>query len=158
MPYQNIDATLSPADVQAVKDAFATILQKLPFLVNLTADERKVIFKTGPDRVSFVQNALTAAQANPLIFPPSFSIPAFQKDVDLFALLTEIATLSDSVGSQIDDTRLAVGGEAMQQGTQAYNYVKEAAKTIPGLKPIADQLGEQFRKTSKPKPPGKPQA
>lgn len=158
MPYQNIDATLSPADLQAVKDGFATILQKLPFLVNLTADERRAIFKTGPERVSFVQNALAAAQAHPDILPASFSIPAFEKDVTLFAQLTELGTLGDSVGSQIDDTRLAVGGEAMQQGTQVYNYVKEAAKTTPGLKPIADQLGVQFQKTSKPKPPAKPSA
>ena len=43
MPYQNIDATLSAADMQAVKDAFAAVLTKLPFLVNLTVDERKSI-------------------------------------------------------------------------------------------------------------------
>ncbi|HVG19397.1 MAG TPA: hypothetical protein VNI02_10110 [Blastocatellia bacterium] len=37
MPYQNINATISPADVQAVKDSFAAILGKLPFLVNAEA-------------------------------------------------------------------------------------------------------------------------
>nr|VFJ45994.1 MAG: hypothetical protein BECKFM1743A_GA0114220_100313 [Candidatus Kentron sp. FM]VFJ52206.1 MAG: hypothetical protein BECKFM1743C_GA0114222_1010615 [Candidatus Kentron sp. FM]VFK09143.1 MAG: hypothetical protein BECKFM1743B_GA0114221_1009615 [Candidatus Kentron sp. FM] len=61
MPYQNIDASLSPADAKAVKDAFDTVLKKLPFLVNLTPQERKSTFKAGPDSVSFVQNALTAA-------------------------------------------------------------------------------------------------
>ncbi len=132
------------------------MLQKLPFLVNLTADERKSIFKTGQDSLSFVNNALTAAQNNPTIFPASFSTPAFQKDVDLFAGLTELSTLAESVTSRIDDTRLAVGGEAMQQATQVYNYVKTAAKTTPGLKPVADQLGERFQKASKPKEPPKP--
>jgi len=44
MPYQNINATLSTADLQAIKDAFSTILEKLPFLVNLTAEERKATF------------------------------------------------------------------------------------------------------------------
>ena len=151
MPYQNIDASVSAADLQAVKDAFDTIKQKLPFLVNLTADERQATFKTGPDRVSFVQNSLTAAQGHPEIFPASFSTPGFQKDVDLFAVLTELGTLAESVTSQIDDTRLAVGGESMRQATQVYNYVKEAAKNTPGLKPLADQLGEQFQRASKPK-------
>ena len=150
MPYQNIDASVSAADLQAVKDAFDTIKQKLPFLVNLTADERKATFKTGPDQVSFVQNSLTAAQ-HPQIFPASFSTADFQRDGDLFAVLTEIQSLADSVTSQIDDTRLAVGGESMRQATQVYNYVKEADKTTPGLKPLADQLGEQFQKASKPK-------
>jgi len=151
MPYQDIDASVSAADLQAIKDAFAAVLTKLPFLVNLTADERKAIFKTGPDRLSFVKNAATAAQGNPDIFPASFGVAAFQKDVDLFEALTELGTLCDSVASQIDDTRLAVGGEAMQEAIQVYNYVKEAAKTTPCLKPLADQLGEQFQKANKPK-------
>jgi len=41
MPYKNIDASLATADEKAVKDAFATVLAKLPFLVNLTASERQ---------------------------------------------------------------------------------------------------------------------
>ncbi len=45
MPYQNIDASLSAADMKAVKDAFNTILRKLPFLVSLTPQERKSMFK-----------------------------------------------------------------------------------------------------------------
>lgn len=156
MSYQNIDASLSAADMQAVKDAFATILQKLPFLVNLTPDERRSMFKAGPDSLSFVQNALTAAQGNKDIFPASFNTEAFQRDVDLFAALTELDTLADSVTSQIDDTRLAVGGEAMQEATQVYKYVQAALPTTPGLKPIADQLGQRFQKTSKAKTPATP--
>jgi hypothetical protein len=156
MAYQNIDASLSVADIQAVKDSFAAILTKLPFLVNLTVEERKRVFKTGPDRLSFVKNAATGAQSNPDIFPASFSVGGFQRDVTLFDVLTEIGTMADSLASQIDDTRIAVGGEAMQEATQVYNYVKEAAKTTPGLKPLADQLGEQFQKASRTKAPEPP--
>jgi len=151
MPYQNIDASVSLADLQTIEDAFGTIKQKLPFLVNLTAEERKAIFKTGPDRFSFVQNALTAAQSHKELFPPTFSIQGFQRDVELFAVLTELQSLAESITSQVDDTRLAVGGESMRQATQVYSYVKEAAKTTPGLKPLADQLGDQFQKASRAK-------
>lgn len=41
MPYQNISATLSEQEIEQVKVAFATIQQTLPFLVNLTAEERR---------------------------------------------------------------------------------------------------------------------
>jgi hypothetical protein len=158
MAYQNISATISSTDAQAIRDAFATILQKLPFLVTLTGSERKATFKAGPDSLSFVQNASTAAESNPTIFPNSFNATEFQKDVELFATLTELGTLASSVASSIDDTRLAVGGEAMRQATQVYDYVKTAAKTTPGLKPVADQLGERFKKAGKPKgtPPPTP--
>ena len=156
MPNQNISVSIATADVQAVKDAFATILNKLPFLVNLTVDERKSTFKTGHDSLSFVQNALTAAKTNPTILPASFSTMEFKNDVDLFSVLSELGTLAASVASQIDDTRLAVGGEAMQQANQVYNYVKAASKTEPGLKPVAEQLSERFQRKSKQKKPVEP--
>ena len=158
MPYQNIDASLSAADLQAVRDAFATILQKLSFLVNLTVDERKATVKIGPDSLAFVTNALTAAQANPTILPVSFITQAFQRDLDLFNVLTELNTLAASVASQIDDTRIAVGGEAMQQAMQVYNYTKTAAKITPGLKPVAEQLSERFQKAGKVRKTAKPSA
>ncbi len=44
----------------------------------------------------------------------------------------------------------------MNAATQVYNYVKAAAKTTPGLKPVADQLGERFQKDGPQKQP--PQA
>jgi len=149
MPYQNIDASISAADLQAIKDAFATIKQKLPFLVTLTVDERKGTFKAGPNSLSFVQNALTAAQNFPQILPPSFDKEEFQRDVDLFAALTELNTNSESLTSQIDDTRLAVGGEAMKAASQVYKYAQAAEDTTPGLKTIVEQLGERFQKAGK---------
>ncbi|VFN05269.1 MAG: hypothetical protein BECKG1743E_GA0114224_108413 [Candidatus Kentron sp. G] len=131
MPYQNIDASLSPEDIQAIKDAVDTIIQKLPFLVNLTPKERKSLFKAGPDGVSFLQNALNAAQDHPTIFPASFRATEFKRDVDLFTTLTDIGIIVASLASEIDDTRIAVGSEAMQEASQIYTYVKAAAKTYP---------------------------
>jgi len=158
MTFPNIDASVSAADLQAIKDAFSTIKQKLPFLVNLTNEERKTIVKTGSDSLTFVTKALSGAQANPNIFPGSFDRAAFQRDVDLFAVLTELTTLANQVAEQIDDTRMAVGGEAFRQATQTYDYVKTAAKTEPGLKGLADELGERFKKGGSgggaPTPPG----
>jgi hypothetical protein len=147
MSYQNISAELSAEDVQAIKGALATIKSRLPFLINLTKEERKKTFKIGPDSLSFVQNSLTAAKNNPTILPASFDVEEFESDVNLFAVLTEVNTTVEQLASQIDDTRVAVGGEAMNEATQVYSYVKSAAKTTPGLRPVADQLGERFQKS-----------
>jgi hypothetical protein len=40
----------------------------------------------------------------------------------------------------------------MQEAVQVYNYVKTAAKTTPGLKPLADQLGQRFQRASSAQP------
>lgn len=158
MPYQNISATVADADVQAIKATIATIQQKLPFLISLTTNERRSLFKTGPNSLSFVENALQAAQNNPDIFPKSFDAPEFASDVELFAVLTDLGTAVQQLASEIDDTRLAVGGEAMKEATQVYNYVKAAAATTPGLRPVADQLGQRFQKASAAQPTPAPAA
>ncbi|WP_373525455.1 hypothetical protein [Nostoc sp.] len=47
MSYQNITASLSPADIQEIKAAFEIIQTKLPFLVTLSVEERRNLFKMG---------------------------------------------------------------------------------------------------------------
>ena len=145
MPYQNISAQISGETMQAVKNALATLETNLPFLIKLSDTERKALFKAGPKRLSFVQNALTASQDNPDILPKSFDAAEFESDVELFAALTEINTLVAQLASKVDDTRMAVGSEAMNEASDVYNYVKAAVKKTPGLKPVADQLGELFK-------------
>ena len=145
MPYQPITATVAPADVTAIKAAIATIQAKLPFLISLTDQERKSLPKAGPNSLSFVENAQTAAQNNPTILPGSFDATAFGSHVDLFAVLTVLNTSIAQLASEVDDTRLAVGSEAMGDARKVYDYVKAAVKTMPGLKPVADQLGERFQ-------------
>ena len=152
MGYQNISATVSDDDVAAIKAAVATIKSKLPFLITLTAAERKATYKTGPNSLSFVENALQAAVNNPGIMPSTYNTVEFTSDVNLFATMTAINTMVAQVASSIDDTRLATGGEAMTEATQVYNYVKTAAKTTPGLKPLADQLGQRFQRASSAQP------
>ncbi len=156
MPYQPITATVAPADVTAIKAAIATIQQKLPFLITLTDAERKSLPKAGPNSLSFVEHAQTAADNNPTILPGSFNTANFDSHVGLFATLTDINTSIAQLASSVDDTRMAVGSEAMNEARSVYEYVKSAAKNTPGLKPVADQLAERFQHTSAAKPAGTP--
>jgi hypothetical protein len=109
MPYQNIDATVPAVDVAAIKASFDAILAKLPFLVNLSDEERKSIPRTGEGSVGYVTDALTGIQNFPAIVPASFDAAGFKKDVDLFAVLSELGVIAASVARKIDDTRMAVG-------------------------------------------------
>ena len=62
-PMQNrITATLLEADRQAVLEAFTTILTKLPFLVDLSQDERRELPKMGDKSVAFVRKSVEMAQ------------------------------------------------------------------------------------------------
>lgn len=156
MPYQNITATLKEADIQEIKAALETIKQKLPFLINLSVEERRKLYKMGDKSLAFVNNSLTAAQSNRDILPASFDLEEFLRDYQLAATLTELLLGLRQVTEQVDDTLMAVGSEAMSSSLTVYDYVKTAAKKTPGLKTLAEQLGERFKaiKTKFPKAAG----
>jgi len=145
MSYQNITASLSPADIQEIKAAFETIQTKLPFLVTLSVEERRNLFKMGDKRLAFVNTSLIAAQSNREILPASFDLEEFIRDYQLAATLTEVLIRLRQLTEQVDDTLMAVGSEAMGSSLTVYDYVKTAAKKTPGLKTIAQQLGEGFK-------------
>lgn len=148
MPYTVINAQVTPADVQAIKDALALVQQKLPFLITLTDAERKALRKTGPERLSFVENSAQVAANNPDILPASFNAAAFQFGVALFTVLTDINTVAAQLASKIDDTRMDVGVQVLDGASDVYGYVQAAAKKTPGLKPAAQQLGQLYQKAA----------
>ena len=145
MAYQNITASLSPADIQEIKAAFATIQAKMPFLVTLSVEERRKLFKMGDKSLAFVNTSLTAAQSNREILPASFNVDEFVQDYQLAATLTELLIGLRQLTEQVDDTLMAVGSEAKGSSLTVYDYEKTAAKKTPGLKTIAEQLGERFK-------------
>ncbi|MBW4563582.1 MAG: hypothetical protein KME32_21045 [Mojavia pulchra JT2-VF2] len=151
MSYQNIKGTLSPEDIRDIKAALQTIQKKLPFLVNLSTEERRKLVKMGDKSLAFVNNSVTAAQSNREILPASFKVEELVQDYQLATTLTELLTSMRQLTEQVDDTLLAVGSEAMSSSLTVYDYVKTAAKKTPGLKTLAEQLGERFKAIGKAK-------
>ncbi|HEY9800334.1 MAG TPA: hypothetical protein V6D25_08240 [Leptolyngbyaceae cyanobacterium] len=149
MPYQNINASLSPEDIKEIKAALQTIQNKLPFLITLTMQERRKLVKMGDKSLAFVNNSITAAQSNPEILPASFNVEELVRDYQLAIALNELLISMNQMTEQVDDTLLAVGSEVMTNSLTVYDYVKTAAKKTPGLKSLAEQLGERFKAIGK---------
>ncbi|MHC0064819.1 hypothetical protein ACWATR_18265 [Nostoc sp. UIC 10890] len=145
MSYQNIAATLSPQDIQEIKAALQTVQHKMPFLVTLSTEERRKLVKMGDKSLAFVNNSVTAAQSNREILPATFDVEELVRDYQLATALTELLISVQQLTEQVDDTLMAVGSEAMTSSLTVYDYVKTASKKTPGLKIVAEQLGERFK-------------
>ena len=85
-----ISAALTQTDREAVMDAITTIKTRLPFLIDLTADERKALPKMGDKSRAFVSKALEVATQNPDFLPRSFDLEEMRKDVQLFEAMYPI--------------------------------------------------------------------
>lgn len=149
MTDQNITGTLSPEDIQEIKAALQIIQEKMPFLIALTAQERRKLFKMGDKSLAFVNNSVNTAQSNREIFPASFDIEEFIQDYQLATTLSELLILIRQLSEQVDDTLLAVGSEAMISSLTVYKYVKTAAKKTPSLKTVAELLSDRFKAINK---------
>lgn len=61
----NLSASLTAANVTAIKAGLANIRQLLPFLITLSKSEHRKLFKMGDKSLAFVTNSLQAAKNNP---------------------------------------------------------------------------------------------
>ncbi|RCJ42233.1 hypothetical protein A6770_08465 [Nostoc minutum NIES-26] len=148
MAENKVSARLSPGDREAVMQAITTIREKLPFLVDLTTEERKSLPKLGDKSRAFVSKALEIAAQNPDFLPRSFDLDEMRRDIELFEALYPILLSLTQLQELVDDTSVAVGSEAYAAGLMVYNYAKASGKGA-GLDSMIDDLGRRFARKSK---------
>ncbi|WP_281636058.1 hypothetical protein [Flavobacterium marginilacus] len=140
-----VNATATAAQVTAVKAAFQTILTNLPFLVGLTADERKSLNTVDVANKAFTEDAINAAVNNPTLVPSYLSVANMQNDLTLFTQLDEISGLANQLCERIEDTKMLAGSEAYSVALALYKSFGSAADAgVQGADSIVDQLKKRF--------------
>ena len=145
MPYQNISAELSDAALAQIQQKITEIKALLPFLIQLTPEERQTLPKMGPASLAFVGKALSYAEGNPALVPPYVNVAEQRKD---FALTEKLVLVNQQLGPLADgleSTLMAAGSEAFVTSLAFYNSVKQAAKgNVPGAGAIYNDLKTRF--------------
>jgi hypothetical protein len=145
MSMSPISATLSQTDRDSLMAAITTIKAKLPFLIDLSAEERKALPKMGDKSRAFVSRALEVATQNPDFLPRSFDLEEMRKDVQLFEALFPLLMALTQLQELVDDTCLAVGSEAYASALQVYSYAKASGQGS-GLDSVIGEMGQRFAK------------
>lgn len=143
-----ISASLTSKDRAEVLAAVNTIKEKLPFLVNLSIEERKTLPKMGDRSHAFVTKALEVATQNPDFLPRSFDIDEMRRDVELFEAMYPLVVAFTQLQELLDDTYITVGSEAYSAALQVYNYAK-ASGNGTGLTAVVEELGQRFARRPK---------
>ena len=147
-----IDTTLSQADLDAILAAVETIKGKLPFLIDLSPDERQSLPKFGYKSLAFVQRAHDVVKQDDSFLPRAFDVDAFGRDVALHARLGTVALALGRLAEHVDDTRTLVGAEAYAAALDAYDALKRAGNGA-ALDGAADDLARRFARR-RPAAPG----
>jgi hypothetical protein len=147
MTDNRISASLSAADRQAVLDAINTIRQKLPFLIDLSPEDRHTLPKMGDSSQAFVAQAIQVAEQNADILPRSFDVAEMRKDVDLLAALAPVRAALAQLSELVEDSYMAIGSEAYTAALLVYQYARAASKGA-ALDGALDALGQRFARKS----------
>jgi hypothetical protein len=148
MPDNRVSAQLGEADRQAVLAAINTIRTKLPFLIDLTPEERRSLPRMGDKSRGFVEQALQVAEQNPDILPRSFDVGEMRTDVELLSALSPVLTSLSQLNELVDDTVMAVGSEAYASALLVYQFARAAGKGS-ALDTALDGMAQRFARKSR---------
>jgi phage gpG-like protein len=106
-----------------------------PYLQGLKADERITMLKLGDKTVATVQKTKSYMETNPEFIPIYLDKPEFLKDEAVATQLSPIENLAVQLSTDISDTVMLAGSEALYGALLYYGQVKEAHhKGIPTAK------------------------
>lgn len=143
-----ITAALTTDETTAIMTLLDEVKSHLPFLLNLTPEERHTLPKMGDKTRAFVAKALEVATQNPDILPRSFDLEEMRRDLELYEALQPLALALTQLLELVNDTSMEAGSEAYVAALMVYQYAKASGQGA-GLDSLADALGQRFARKSK---------
>lgn len=141
-----VSADIPEGEIQAVKDALKIVLDTLaPYLIALTAEQRKTMLKMGDGSEPFVEKVLDYIQSNPQFLPAVIDSVEMDKDYKVINQLTPILRTVEQLMSNLSDTIMEAGSELYSDCLGYYGGVQFGVKmNIPDAKPIDEDLRKRF--------------
>jgi hypothetical protein len=158
MAINRISAVIGKEERDAIMTAITTIREKLPFLIDLTPEEKMALPKMGDKSRAFVAKATEVAAQNPGFLPRDFDLAELKKDADLFEALYPIRQALTQLAELVDDSCTAAGSEAYMAALLVYSYAKSSPAGTAGLDGVMDELGMRFARKAKTAKQPKPSA
>ena len=146
MPNDNrISATVSATDKTSILTKIAEIKALLPFLINLTKDERIQLPKLGAGSLAFDEQCASYMASAPNLVPPFVDAAETTKDRALRLVLADVLREVRKLCEMVDDTLMQVGSEIWLADLSFYQTVRQAARRdVAGADAIYDDLKERF--------------
>jgi len=123
MSQNKISATLAAAAVTNITTAIATIRTNLPFLINLTLDQRKLAHAASSGQ-GVIQAALTFAAQHPEALPSTFDTAEFAKDGALLASFGPIVAAITALNEDVSDTHIALQSDLYAEFLDVYAFAR----------------------------------
>ena len=153
MSSNRINADFTVEQREQAKAALAALAEKLPFLIDLSSEERAAMPRFGDKSRGFISKALDIAEDHEEILPRSFSLDEFRADVEVIENLYAIRNGIETLLGKVNDTWFAAGSEAYAAALLVYQYAKVHNLATGALEASLDDLGRRFARKANRIPP-----
>jgi len=140
-----VSASLSQEDIDAIMAAVQTIKDKLPFLIALTPEESRSLPRLGDKSRAFVSKAVELANSRSEILPGVFDLEEMRQDLELFEALYPIQMALTQIQELIADTTAVAGSEAYTAARMVYNFARNTGMNGE-LEPFIEDLSKRYRR------------
>ncbi len=141
MPYANLQPVFDEAELQLCIDNIAECQSRLPFLINLTPEEKKLYLRLGKKTLSFISRALLHCKNNSNLQVDFAPYAEWKNDWEVCQRLELLEIQIQQLHEGILDTIIALRQESMRAGLTFYRNAKEATKyNVPGSNSIVEDL------------------
>ena len=147
-----INATLQQTDVDRILADIANLRQGLPFLIDLSLEERKGMPKLGDKLLPFVTKTLTVAEQHPEILPSTFALDNLRAAADMYQKLYPVRLALEHFLGQVLDTLCAAGSDARVEALHVYKYAQAANAVTGSLEDAVNELARFFAHHASPAP------
>ena len=128
MTLNRISATIDKQTVAEIQDNLGTIRKLMPFLLDMSTDERSDLIKFGENLVPFIEQTLADSKSYPHLVPPYLDVEELQRDLELFMQMVAVLKPLQQLVALIQDTSSAAGSDAFESALTFYRTVRMAAK------------------------------
>jgi len=140
-----VSAQFSEEDEKEVMELIFKLKAKFPFVIKLSAEQRKRLPKLDDGRIPFAEKGVSFGEQQPLVVPPYTNLNELKKDLAFVKATRRVGAELLSFTEMVTDTRMAAGSDAYQASLSIYNSAKSASKQgVPGTQTIVDEMGKLF--------------
>jgi hypothetical protein len=140
-----ISVQINDEDLTEVLQAIDTIRQKLPFLVKLSAGDKKTTAMLDDGRYPFASKALDYASREASISPNPLLLEEAILDSNLYNKLQSVDRELTRLSEMVTDTKMLAGAELYEFARVVYKMSKISASLgTPGTQSIVEDLGRLY--------------
>ena len=137
--------TITDAQKAAIIAKIAELKALLVFVIGLSNDQRKKLFKLADKRVGWDEKAHSYMVNRTDLVPNYVDMAALEQNRAVRLILGDILRAFNDCGDGLNDTDMVIGHQILKPEYAFYNSCQEAAKHgVAGAQSIVDDLGSGF--------------